>query len=180
MYKMEQKLMEQKYKVEKMEHKKGTKVRNVFITINHHTTNEINILKSLKYKYCLIGEHIGEKSKINHIHALLEFNNPVSWWGIKKKLNRARIESRKGTALQCYKYINKDNKILYKDGTPSKQGSKFVDIKDDIKDGAELKDIVENYPEEFIKYHNGIEKTMDILQKDLHHSTMLKKYDNVQ
>ncbi|MEO5351244.1 MAG: hypothetical protein H7836_16605 [Magnetococcus sp. YQC-3] len=151
---------------------KKIKMRNAFITINYNLTGVViddaitadtSNLKSLNYTYLVIGEHIGSKSHIRHIHALIEFANSISFNTIKSAVPRARIERRRGTALQAREYINKDKKILFEDGEPSQQGGRFAAIVDMLSEKKEMKEIVKKFPEEYIKFHSGIEAAARIL-----------------
>ena len=48
---------------------------------------------------------------------------------------------------------------IYEHGTPTRQGRHiFTQIMDDLKEGMELVEIMEEYPEQYIKYHGGIER----------------------
>lgn len=88
----------------------------------------------------VIGEHVGEKSKIPHIHALVEFTTAIEFTTVKLAVPRANIELKRGTGAQARKYIAKENKILYEYGSISAQGKKsIVDIKEAIKKNGKVR-----------------------------------------
>lgn len=143
------------------------KMRNAFVTINNYTDAEVEALKTLPWKYICIGRHVGEKSKIPHVHALLEFKNQITFERIKRLVPRARIESRHGTAFQCKKYINKEKSILFESGTATQQGNHFREIIELVEAKTEVKEIIRTFPEEAMKYHTGLEYVMTRLTPEV-------------
>lgn len=115
--------------------------RAYFITINHYCDDDISSLKALCHlKYIVIGEHVGEKSKIPHIHALLEFDRAIDFRTIKRAVPRGNIEPKRGTAQQARKYIVSGGTIIFETGTISHPGKRdMVSIKADIKKDGKVR-----------------------------------------
>lgn len=161
--------------VKKNTEEKTRRMRNAFITINYDFEDEKEIeekkahdieeMKHLEHKYIVIGEHTGEKSKIKHIHALIEFKDRLYFTQIKAALPRARIETRKGTPKQARIYVNKEKKILFEEGTMSTQGKGFHEIIEMIEQKEPTSEIIRSYPEEYIRYHAGIKSAIEELKE---------------
>lgn len=143
-------------------------LRNCFITINNYTEEEIeNIKTKFKSTYYVIGKEVGMKSQLPHIHCYIEFTGSVRFDTIKKKLPRARIETRKGTVEQAIGYCKKENNFV-EEGTPSRQGNRsdIHTLAQKIVDGATLRDIAIEAPGEYVKYHKGFLALKLILMED--------------
>jgi len=83
-------------------------------TYNHYNSETLEtIISDFKKKDCLfiIGEEIGNESKIPHLQGYVESNikiRPIEYFGFPKEIH---WEKRKGTKDQNIKYCSKDNKI---------------------------------------------------------------------
>lgn len=139
--------------------------RNWVFTINNYTDEEYKNLENVECKYIVYGKEKGEKEKTEHIQGYVELNLPVNLQKIKKIIcERGHFELRRGTAEQASKYCKKDGDFIEK-GEISKQGRRtdIESLVEDIKDGKNLREIIERNPEQFIKYNRGIEKMKNIL-----------------
>lgn len=132
------------------------RLRNICFTINNWSPEDHDSLLKLSYKYIVIGEEVGE-SGTPHLQGYIEFKNPINFNTLKKKLPRAHMEKRCGTAKQASDYCKKDG-TFYEDGEISNQGKrsdidKVVEL---IEDGNSLKDIATLEPKSYIKFNKGI------------------------
>lgn len=111
-------------------------------------------------KYLVVGEEVCPSTGKQHFQGYVEFVQQRDFSLIKKLLGEsAHIEARKGSPSQASAYCMKDNK--YKEyGTLSKQGkrSDLDNVVEDIQSGLTLKETALANPNQFIKYHKGIEK----------------------
>ena len=124
-----------------------SKARSYVFTLNNYTEEEVEKIKTLKYKYIIIGDEIG-KSGTPHLQGYINFSSPTSFNTIKKAIPKAHIEPAKGNPRQNYEYCSKE-KILYEDGEQPAPG-KRKDI-DTIKEYIEtntnpnMSDIIDNH-----------------------------------
>lgn len=151
--------------IELKEHgfKPKSRMRNVCFTLNNYTNEQLTSIQQIEHNYIILGRELGEEKHTPHIQGYIEFKEPKYFTEVHRILFHAHIEKRRGTAKQAADYCKKEGDF-YEDGIISHQGSKAPDIRDDIIAGADIKDIVQKYPEEFMKYSSGIEKMIDIIQ----------------
>lgn len=85
---------------------KPERLRNVCITVNNWSDQDISNLEALNYKYLIIGK---EKSKKGtpHLQVYLQLINTHSLSGLQKKLPKAHIEPAVSTPLNCLNYCKK-------------------------------------------------------------------------
>lgn len=82
--------------------------RSWFGTLNNYTDQDVLDLRHFDCIYLVIGYHVGQKSHIPHLHALVQFKNPRGW---PKLSPRYHWESRRGTVQQAIDYLNKDGRL---------------------------------------------------------------------
>lgn len=141
-----------------------TKARAYAFTLNNPTDEEFEQIKTLKYKYIILGDEIAPDTGTPHIQGYVQFNSPTSFNTIKKKIPRAHIEPAYATGHQNQEYCSKQQ-IRFEDGTRPKPGQR-TDI-DNIKQyvqetpNANMVDIITNnstnnqtikYAESLLKY----------------------------
>lgn len=140
----------------------GARLRNFVFTINNPTDGCLDELKQHAC-YMVAGQEVGE-SGTPHIQGYAELPGPVAQSTVVKWLPRAHLEKRKGNAKQAAQYCMKDGN--YEEiGTRSQQGDR-VDIKactDKIKAGKRMRDVADEEPVAYVKYHRGLEKLQKIL-----------------
>lgn len=132
------------------------RLRNFVFTINNYNHNDVANCKSLPYRYIVFGYETGE-SGTPHLQGYCELPNALTFSSLKKKLPRAHIEKRKGTAEQAAIYCKKDESF-FESGEISKQG-KRTDIEtviEMIDDGNSNKSIAINEPVTYFKFHKHI------------------------
>lgn len=122
-------------------------------------------------KYCIIAREVGEQGTA-HLHIYIEFDHPVKWTTMKNSFPRADIEKRKGTAKQAVAYCKKDGDYEER-GTVSNQGyrsdlavacARVVAARDAR--GSSARGLSVEFPETFVRYHRGLERLAESLQKD--------------
>lgn len=97
-----------------------------------------------------------------HIQGYVEFNSPVRYTHLTKKWPGAHIECAKGDAKDNIAYCSKsESKIAgpWQIGEVTTQGqrSDLSEIADMLKISS-VAEVARTFPEQFIKYHNGIQK----------------------
>lgn len=98
---------------------KRVQSRSWFGTLNNYNDAELIELRCFDCVYKAIGFHVGQKSKLPHLHCVVQFKNPR---GFPKLSKRWHWESRKGDIKQAIDYLNKDNKLEeYGDRPPEKK-----------------------------------------------------------
>lgn len=125
-----------------------SKSRSYAFTLNNPTDEEYEEIKTLKYKYIIIGDETAPDTGTHHYQGYINFSSPISFNTIKKKIPRAHIEPAKGSPLQNYEYCSKQQ-IKYEDGTRPQPGQrKDIDqIKEYVQEtpNANMADIIDNY-----------------------------------
>lgn len=118
--------------------------------------------------YIIFQEEVGD-SGYEHYQGYVECCNPQSMLGIKKKLQcpYAHVEPRRGTALQAAEYCAKPGGIqpLVEFGRISSPGTRtdLEWIKEQVKLGTPMQVIAEAQVGDYLRYHRGIEKLVDLL-----------------
>ena len=134
-------------------------LRNAFITINNYSPEEEKLLQEWEVSYISYGCEEAPSTGTPHLHAYVEFKHPVKFTTLKKKLPRADIEKRKGTAQQASDYAVKEG-VTFTKGQISKQGNRsdLDAVVEAVKSGKRTREIAREHPIQFIKFHRGIEK----------------------
>lgn len=164
-------------------------VRNLTVTINNPTDNDISGLNALypdKAQYILAARELGE-NLTPHLQCYIQFKKQIRFTTAAKLLPRAHLIPSNGSAAQNITYCKKgmQSKVEYDTlgeqgdnygaeldiaieiGTP-KQPGKRTDIEEaatDVMSGQKrLREIAEDHPDVFVKYCKGI--------TSLYHATM--------
>lgn len=142
------------------------KKRNYCFTLNNYTEEEVhNITLSPDIKYICWGFERGALGT-PHMQGYVELRKACRINAVKRILNcdRVHLEARLGNQKQAIDYCKKDGDF-HEHGTPARQGhrSDLEAVAKSIKKGNSLFDIVNDHTVQYIKYHKGIEKAMNIL-----------------
>lgn len=142
--------------------------RNYVFTINNPT----GILHPEDFgnlRYLIYQEEVGENGNY-HFQGYIELTSPRRISYIKKwpGFETAHLEIRRGTQEQAIAYCRKQDETYiagpYEFGTPSYQGER-TDIKKAvklIKEGKTDRELLEECPLEFVKYHRGLREVRRI------------------
>ena len=155
--------------------------RNCCFTKNNYEDAEAFVGTLQKWKrvtYAAIGAEVGEGGT-PHLQGYLEFNGPVEWSTIHKKLPGAHTLARyfNATADQAAKYCKKGEQPhkeweelkeagpnyglkakIWEWGEITQQGKRndLSPTCDMIKQGVPMKEVAAEHPEVFVKYHKGL------------------------
>lgn len=138
-------------------------VRNLCFTLNNYTEEELDDIKKLVVAYMVIGKEVGE-SGTPHLQGYIEFKNSMRWETIKKRMPRAHLEKRKGTAQQASDYCKKDGDFT-EVGELSQQGARtdLADLVNQISAGElTVQDVVLSNPIAFHQYGRTLNRVEDI------------------
>lgn len=105
-----------------------------------------------------------------HYQGYIEFDKSVRMGAVKRIIgDHAHLEARRGTRDEARDYCRKEDTRTegpYEYGTwaVSRGGrpNVFSDIADRAKDGSKLRDIMEEFPEQYIRYRRGIEAMVNM------------------
>lgn len=133
-------------------------------TLNNYNESDVQHFKDLECQYIVFGFEVGD-SGTPHLQGHLVFKHPTTLNKLKKNIDDnahwSCVISEEHSANYCMKnkdYFLKDNR---------KQGTRT-----DLQNAAAsvlsvgLKQTAMDYPIEYIKFHNGLEKYSQIFQKD--------------
>jgi len=138
--------------------------RNVCITINNYDDDTLTAIKAYEgIRYAIYGYEVGD-SNTPHIQGYIEFTKSIRFSTLKKLIPTAHIENRKGSSKQASDYCKKDNK--YEEyGTQAEQGKRtdLHEVATMLQEGSTIRQTGLTYPEQYIKYHKGIEKFKALL-----------------
>lgn len=122
-----------------------------------------------KIRYAIIGEEICPTTKNTHWQCYFEFSKPIRMKGAKLLLDdeKAHLEIRKGTREQARDYCKKDNKFSELGEWISGQGhrSDLKKIVQKLKEGTKLSQIMEDDPNTYCQYRNGLKEISANIQK---------------
>lgn len=112
-------------------------------------------------KYLVMGKEVCPDTGRDHLQGYCEFKKATDFNVVKRLLggDTTKVASRLKTAQQAADYCKKDNN--YQEfGTISKQGKRtdLDAVVEDITAGLSIRDVAQNNPTEYIKFHRGIEK----------------------
>lgn len=82
--------------------------RSYFGTLNNYTVAELEQLKEHECRYMALGFHVGLKSKLPHVHIIIQYKNMRAMPRFNKRIH---WQMRKGTLKQALDYLNKDGKL---------------------------------------------------------------------
>lgn len=134
------------------------KLRSVFMTINNHTDADIELAKSWTTSWTAIGYHVGEESKITHIHIASQFKTQKLFSTIKKRFPTANIQKLQSKEKKSIvEYLSKyEKKLLFESGEfKAPQPGFRTDIADwrsDVETGLSHRKLVANHPSLYMRY----------------------------
>lgn len=121
-------------------------------------------------KYCVYQKEKCPSTEREHYQGYIELNKPMRMAGLKKVLNcNAHIESRKGNRDQAREYCMKEESRIegpWEFGEWGKgQGNRsdLEEVSDMIMKGRPEKEIFEECPETYLRYHSGISKAIGLM-----------------
>lgn len=142
--------------------------KNWCFTLNNYNEKEIEELKDMDdYTYLLLGFEIGEK-KTPHIQGFVKFSKAVRLSKLKKVNKRIHWEQTRGTDAENITYCKKDGKFAEFGEYKNEQGKRndIHNLAEEIKKGKSKKEIIDEFPELYIKYNKGIETMINHYTKD--------------
>lgn len=118
----------------------------LFITCNNWTTADRDALIAEKYDYKLICREICPTTGTPHLHCYIYLKDKIRFNAFKKRNPRCNIQEAEGTAEHNLAYLSKTDKDIEIYGTMPKQGKRndLQKIKDMVKDGKTMSDVIEN------------------------------------
>lgn len=123
-----------------------------------------DVIRALAY-----GKEICPSTGKEHHQGFIQMYKQCRWSSIQKMFNNrsCHFEVMKGSIEQNELYCSKEGKYT-KIGNFVSRGyrSDLHNIKDDLKNGARLYDIMENYTGDFVRYHAGIEKMKSLIDNE--------------
>lgn len=143
--------------------------RHWCFTLNNPTEAEKAALVALadSVNVLVIGEEIGECGT-PHLQGHIGFSGPKRFSAVKSVLgDRCHIE-KSADPKRSILYCRKDGRLLV-DKDDRKQGARtdLDSVFELARSGCGIREIVEQYPREYIKYHGGIDKCVRIMQPKL-------------
>lgn len=139
-------------------------------------------LKNLsEIKYICWGNETCPKTGNKHQQGYLELKEPMRYSSLIKKITNEDsmiwFQKRLGTQEQAISYCMKDNDF-HESGEKAKQGkrSDLSHIYESIRNGENIKDLWDDNPEEFSKYHKAFEKYATLVQPTRNWQTELEIY----
>jgi len=130
-------------------------------TLNNYTGVEEEQLQAFDCRYMVYGREIAPTTGTPHLQGYLEITNAKSMRSLKVALGIIRISLRiaNGDALSNKLYCTKDGDSWTK-GEPGRQGerSDIAEFLDLAKRGIPVTDAADEFPREFVKYHQAYDK----------------------
>lgn len=134
------------------------KARNyVFTWYNWPTKTWMNQLENIKYfRYAVGGYEICPTTGTPHIQGYIEFNEKVDMKELVA-LGVSKLKPRMGTSDEASSYCKKDKDFL-EVGKMSQQGRRtdLNSVAEAIIEGSTIRQVAEEFPATFIRFHKGI------------------------
>lgn len=134
-----------------------SQLRNFCWTLNNYDETSLQKLKEWRaVTYTIAGKEVGE-SGTPHLQGYTELDAPKKFSTIKNILPTAHIEKRRGNADQASNYCKKDGNFE-EWGEISHQGERndLSAATDMIRAGKRMREVAEQEPVTFVKYHKGL------------------------
>ena len=150
----------------------GIRGRNCIITTfdpaGVRATDWDKVMRELHCHYVVGGLEKCPETGRWHYHLYMEFDRPWAFARLKAYLpfHVNDIQPRFGSVKEAIDYCKKD-KQWFEYGEHSEQGHRtdLDELYDDARRGLTLSDIVAAHPGTYVRYHRGVEKLIDIVQR---------------
>ncbi len=144
----------------------ASRSRGWCFTLNNPLDDEIKLIKEIECRYVIYEPEIGQ-SGTPHLQGYVEFDQIKRLSALKKILERAHWEARRGTPQEASQYCKKEGKQVERGELP-KQGkrSDLTEIAERVRDGVSLAEIAEEKPALYAMFHRGLEALQYIQRKD--------------
>lgn len=140
----------------------NTKLRRFVFTCNNYTpaiVERIDQVLTERSRYAIYGKETGEEGT-PHLQGYVSLKGTIRFNTLRTLLPGCHIEAAKGNEQQNYDYCSKDGDFK-EFGERSKQGNR-TDLSsaiETLKQGG-IKKVVEEHPEEYVKFSNGLHKLL--------------------
>ena len=161
-------------------------MRSYLFTLNNYSDGHILALQtdlSAMTDYLVYGKEVGE-SGTPHLQGYCKLKkqtriNKIHKFWDETVGKRANIEKARGNAAQNRVYCTKDGDF-WESGNIPKPGKRndieaFVNR---VKDGATDRDLIDEHPNEFVKYHKAGNKIRKIIEKERKHEELVEEYND--
>jgi len=144
----------------------ASRSRGWCFTLNNPLLEDDEKVTQLECRYIVYGNEKSE-SGTQHLQGYVEFANAKTLGGVKKLLEKAHWEVRKGSPEQASQYCKKDGQFVERGEIP-KQGKRtdLEEVVAEVRGGATLKQIAEEYGPVFVKYQRGLAALKSIQYTD--------------
>lgn len=142
--------------------------RNLCFTLNNYTDDFFaNLIADGRVRYAIAGREVAPTTGTPHLQGYLELTGQISHAQAQALLPGAHFSARRGTAVQAAEYCRKEDPSPYEHGVISSQGARsdIDSIVQVIQEGGSVKDVAEQHPAQFIRYHKGIMALSNQLSK---------------
>lgn len=154
----------------------NARVRNWCFTINNPTITPIALGSKLTahphFRYVVFQSEAGANGT-THYQGYIEFSKPIRFNACKNIIGgNPHLEKRHGTRDQARDYCMKDatrlpNTSPHEYGTwATSPGARndILQIADEFKAGKRIREIANEYPAVYVRYHKGLEKLYSMMQ----------------
>lgn len=139
--------------------------RSYVFTLNNYVSTDLTRLRALAadVTYIVWGSETGESGTV-HLQGFVYFKNKRSFKATKEAIGtRCHLEKTKGTPGEAADYCKKEG-LFEEFGTLPVQGRRndLTGICEQLKAGKRLAEVADLFPEQWIKFHRGIESWANI------------------
>lgn len=149
---------------------KKMRARRYAFTLNNYTAEEEKHLQGMECKFMQYSHEVGEENKIPHLQGMIVFDNPVRGLALKRVMpDRAHFAPQYKCMAANLKYTMKKEVgpgIFQKGNLEQGKRTDWEELKDFMKSARTAKEIVENYPDKFMKYTHGVMTAWQILKEE--------------
>lgn len=137
-------------------------------TLNNYTLDEVIAIEGIECRYHIWGLEVGDTGT-PHVQGYIEFDGVMRLAGMKKLIERAHWEKRRGTREQARVYCMKDGEWDERgDFAAGGQGTRndIHRLVGMVRTGEKMLDIMEEMPEVAARNMRFMEKYIELVEKD--------------
>lgn len=135
--------------------KEYSKVRNITFT----SYEESPPIYAKPMTYLIYGKETCPDTGREHWQGYMQFKYSITWKAVKELMGTTHFEAAKAGPKENFKYCSKDG-LWTEFGRPKEQGVRtdLERITDLIEHGNGVDSVIQQYPDMYVKFHNGIDK----------------------
>lgn len=124
-----------------------------------------NLPDGQKIKYMIVGREVCPSTGKKHLQCYVAFATQRTLVSVLKIMKPRHVEIAKASDFKNKEYCEKEKDLVIEYGKPNEHGKRhdLDGVMEMVKDNKPLQEIVIEHGVQFIKYHRGIERVIEIV-----------------